>query len=52
MAGPGGVGSLIVDEVQIPTHRDLMYPTLVAVNQLGGSAAISELERDVPGSPG
>jgi restriction system protein len=34
--------------VEIPTYRDLMYPTLVAVRQLGGSAAISELEEEVP----
>jgi restriction system protein len=35
-------------EVEIPTYRDLMHPTLVAVRQLGGSAAISELEEAVP----
>lgn len=34
--------------IEIPTYRDLMYPTLVAVRQLGGSAAISELEELVP----
>lgn len=37
--------SMLVD---IPTYRDLMYPTLVAVTQLGGSAAIAELEEKVP----
>lgn len=31
----------------IPTYRDLMYPTLVAVQRLGGSAAISELDETV-----
>jgi restriction system protein len=35
-------------DVEIPTYRDLMYPTLVAVEKLGGSAAISELEEEVP----
>lgn len=34
-------------EVLIPTYRDLMYPTLVAVQQLGGSAAIAELDEMV-----
>jgi len=37
-----------MDQIEIPTYRDLMYPTLVAVRQLGGSAAISELEELVP----
>jgi restriction system protein len=35
-------------DVEIPTYRDLMYPTLVAIRQLGGSASISELEEAVP----
>lgn len=35
-------------DVEIPTYRDLMYPTLVAVQKLGGSAAIAELEEEVP----
>ena len=34
-------------EVLIPTYRDLMYPTLVAVQQLRGSAAIAELDEMV-----
>jgi len=34
--------------VEIPTYKDLMYPTLVAVQRLGGSAAIAELEELVP----
>ena len=37
-----------MNDVSIPTYRDLMYPTLVAVKQLGGSASISELEETVP----
>ena len=41
-----------VNEVQIPTYRDLMFPTLVAIDRLGGSAAISELEETVPGVAG
>lgn len=39
---------LAMPDVDIPTYRDLMYPTLVAVRQLGGSAAIAELEEAVP----
>lgn len=35
-------------EVDIPTNRDLMYPTLAAIQQLGGSATKSELEEKVP----
>lgn len=35
-------------DVPIPTYRDLMLPTLVAVQQLGGSASIAELEELVP----
>lgn len=34
--------------IDLPTYRDLMLPTLVAVKKLGGSAAISELEEEVP----
>ncbi len=35
-------------EASIPTYRDLMFPTLVAIQELGGSAAIAELnERDI-----
>ena len=34
-------------EIDIPTHWDLMYPTLVAIQQLGGSATKSELEEEV-----
>lgn len=37
-----------MQNLEIPTYRDLMYPTLVAVRQLGGSAAIAELEELVP----
>jgi restriction system protein len=37
-----------MNDVDIPTYRDLMYPTLVAVRQLGGSAANAELEEAVP----
>jgi restriction system protein len=35
-------------DIDIPTYRDLMYPTLVAVDKLGGSAAIAELDESVP----
>ena len=35
-------------EIDIPTHWDLMYPTLAAIQQLGGSATKSELEEEVP----
>lgn len=35
-------------EVEIPTYRDLTFPTLVAVERLGSSAAIAELEEEVP----
>jgi restriction system protein len=35
-------------EPEIPKYRDLMYPTLVAIENLGGSAAIAELEEEVP----
>jgi len=35
-------------DVPIPTYRDLMLPTLTAVQQLGGSASIAELEELVP----
>ncbi len=38
--------------MEIPTYRDLMYPTLVAITKLGGSAAIAELEETVPGVAG
>ena len=34
-------------EISIPTTRDLIYPTLVALQQLGGSASKSELEEEV-----
>ena len=37
-----------VASVRIPTHLDLMYPTLVTVHQLGGSATKSELLERVP----
>jgi restriction system protein len=37
-----------MNEVKIPTYQDLMYPTLVAVRQLGGSASNAELEETVP----
>jgi restriction system protein len=37
-----------MNDVQIPTYQDLMYPTLVAVSKLGGSAANAELEETVP----
>jgi restriction system protein len=35
-------------EIPIPTYQDLMYPTLQALNQLGGSGSNSELEDLVP----
>jgi len=35
-------------DVPIPTYRDLMLPTLVALQKLGGSASIAELEELVP----
>ena len=35
-------------DIRIPSHRDLMYPTLVAVRNLGGSATKSELIDRVP----
>ena len=35
-------------EIDIPTQWALMYPTLVAIQQLGGSATKSELEEEVP----
>ena len=34
-------------EVGIPQPHELMYPVLVAIKQLGGSAAIAELEQEV-----
>jgi restriction system protein len=34
-------------EISIPTYRDLMYPTLVAVQDLGGSAKVAELDEAV-----
>ncbi|MCP4968097.1 MAG: restriction endonuclease [bacterium] len=36
-----------MSDTPIPTYRDLMYPTLVAVQKLGGSAAIAELDETV-----
>ena len=35
-------------DIELPTYRDLMLPTLVAVDRLGGSAAIPEIEELVP----
>ena len=35
-------------DIEIPTRIDLMYPTLVAVRSLGGSARRSELMEKVP----
>ena len=35
-------------DIRIPTRLDLMYPTLVAVRDLGGSATRSELLEKVP----
>ena len=35
-------------DVRIPTHLDLMYPTLMAVRDLGGSATKPELLEKVP----
>ena len=35
-------------DIRIPSHIDLMYPTLVAVRNLGGSATKSELIDRVP----
>ena len=37
-----------MSNIEIPTYQDLMYPTLVAIDALGGSAAIAELEEEVP----
>ena len=34
-------------EIDIPTQWDLMYPTLVAIQQLGGSATTTELKEEV-----
>ena len=34
-------------DVPIPTYRDLMYPTLVSIEALGGSAGIAELDEAV-----
>lgn len=34
-------------ETDIPTQWDLMYPTLVAIQQLGGSATTTELKEEV-----
>ncbi len=39
-------------EVEVPTYRDLMYPTLVALRELGGSASNSEIEETVPAVAG
>lgn len=36
-----------VDEQRIPPKEDLLYPTLYAVLQLGGSASISEITAEV-----
>jgi len=33
-----------MDGIALPTYRDLLYPALVAVQQLGGSAAVAELD--------
>ena len=35
-------------EINIPSRHDLLYPTLLAIQQLGGSATKSELEEEVP----
>ena len=35
-------------DIEIPTRLDLMYPTLVAVRDMGGSATKSELLEKVP----
>ena len=35
-------------DIEIPTRIDLMYPTLVAVRSLGGSARRSEMVEKVP----
>ena len=43
---------MLMNSVEIPTYRDLMYPTLVAVRELGGSAANAELEEAVPAVAG
>lgn len=37
-----------VNVIEIPTYRDLMLPTLMAVEKLRGSAAVAELEEEVP----
>lgn len=39
-------------DIDIPTYRDLMLPTLVAIEKLGGSAAVAELEEEVPSIAG
>ena len=39
-------------DVPIPTYQDLMYPTLQALTQLGGSASNAELEDVVPDMAG
>ena len=35
-------------EIDIPSRYDLLYPTLLAIQKLGGSATKSELEEEVP----
>jgi len=35
-------------EINIPSRQDLLYPTLLAIQQLGGSATKLELEEEVP----
>lgn len=37
-----------MNDPPIPTYQDLMYPTLVGIRQLGGSASNAELEDVVP----
>ena len=37
-----------VTGIEIPTHLDLMYPTLLAVRHLGGAATKSEMLEKVP----
>lgn len=37
-----------MSEVRVPDHADLMYPTLAAIDQFGGSATNRQLEERVP----
>jgi restriction system protein len=41
-----------MNDVAIPTYRDLMYPTLIAIRDLGGSAAVAEVDETAIGVAG